>query len=164
VLASVRSEVSKLDPNMPIGTAMTLGEKMSVPLLPTRVAASVLGSFGLLALGLAAIGIYGVISYSVSKRRREVGIRMALGAQKADVLKVIVGEGMTLVVIGVAIGFAASLALTRLMTSVLFGISATDASTFAVVTLLLTLVALLACYLPARQAIKVDPMVALRYE
>jgi predicted permease len=164
LLASVRREVGQLDPHLPIGTARTLVEKMSLPLLPARLAASVLGSFGLLALGLAAIGIYGVMSYAVSKRRREMGIRMALGAQKADVLKVILGEGMTLVATGVAVGLLASLAMTRLMTSLLFGVSATDPLTFALIASLLMFVALVACYLPARLATEVDPMVALRYE
>ncbi|HWP44340.1 MAG TPA: ABC transporter permease [Blastocatellia bacterium] len=164
LIASVRNEVSRLDPNMPIGTARTLAEKLSVPMLPARLAASVLGSFGLLALGLAAIGIYGVMSYAVSRRRREMGIRMALGAQASDVLKVVLGEGMALVGAGVAIGLMASFALTRVMASLLFGVSATDPSVFALVTLLLVSVAFLACYLPARRATRVDPMVALRHE
>jgi putative ABC transport system permease protein len=164
LVASVRGEVSRLDPNMPIAAARTLAERMSLPLFPARVAAWVLGSFGLLALGLSAIGIYGVMSYSVSKRKREMGIRMALGAQRGDVLKLILGQGMKLVLIGVAVGLIASFALTRLIQGVLFGISATDPPTFAAIAVLLTAVALLACYLPARRATRVDPMVALRYE
>jgi predicted permease len=164
LVASVRGEVNRLDPNMPIAAARTLVERMSLPLFPARVAAWVLGSFGLLALGLSAIGIYGVMSYSVSKRKREMGIRMALGAQRADVLKLILGQGMTLVLIGVAVGLIASFALTRLIQGVLFGISATDPPTFAAIAVLLTAVALVACYLPARRATKVEPMVALRYE
>jgi macrolide transport system ATP-binding/permease protein len=164
LLATIRNEIQQLDPTLPIASAKTLVEHMSFPLLPARLAASVLGSFGLLALALASIGIYGVMAYSVNRRVREIGIRLALGAQKADVLKMIIGQGMRLIVVGVAIGLTAALALTRLMTSFLYGASSTDPLTFVVVVLLLSLVALLACYIPARRATKVDPMVALRYE
>jgi len=163
LIAAVRGELRQLDPNLPV-SSKTMVEHMSLPLLPTRVAASALGSFGLLALALAGIGLYGVMSYSVTNRTREIGVRMALGARRRDVLKLIVSQGMKLTLIGVAIGLAVSLALTRLMKSVLLGVSATDPLTFVVIALLLTGVALLACYVPARRAMRVDPMIALRCE
>lgn len=161
--AAVSREVQQLDSHLPM-SSNTLVEKMSLPLLPARIAATVLGGFGLVALALAAIGIYGVISFVVSSRTHEIGIRIALGAQRIDVLRLVLGQGMRLTLIGVAIGLSAALALTRLMKSLLFGVSATDPATFVIASLLLAGVALLACYLPARRAAKVDPMVALRHE
>jgi putative ABC transport system permease protein len=163
-LTLVRRELQQLDPNMPIASARTLVERLSLPLLPARIVASALGGFGLVALLLAVIGIYGVISYAVSSRTREIGVRMALGAQAPDVLKLVMGQGMAMTLIGVALGLLAALGLTQLMKSVLFGVSATDPLTYAGVSALLTIVALLACYIPARRATKVDPMVALRSE
>jgi ABC-type antimicrobial peptide transport system permease subunit len=123
-----------------------------------------LGIAGAMALSLGIIGIYGVISYTVSQRKREIGIRLALGAQGRDVLEMVLRQGTTMALAGLAIGVGAALGLTRLMASLLFGVTAHDPLTFGAVALLLLLVALLACYIPARRAMKVDPMVALRYE
>jgi predicted permease len=164
MIALARGELRQLDPNMPVASARPLLDRLSLALLPARIVASALVGFGLMALSLAAIGIYGVMSYTVSKRTREIGVRMALGAQRGDVLKLIMTQGVTLTLIGVAIGLLTSIGLTRLMKSVLFGVSATDPLTYVGVAAALTLVALLACYLPARRAMNVDPMVALRCE
>jgi predicted permease len=163
MLAAIRSETQQLDPRMPV-TSRLLIEKMSMPLMPARLAASVLGGFGLLALALAAIGIYGVMSQAVARRTHEIGVRMALGAQASDVLKLTMRQGTVLTLLGVAIGLSAALALTQLMKRLLFGVSATDTATYVIVAVLLAVVALLACYLPAWRATKIDPIRALRYE
>jgi predicted permease len=164
LLAALRGEVNALDATLPVYEAKTLEEHLGFSLFPMRVAAAMSGSFGLLALALAAIGIYGVMAYAVSQRTREIGIRIALGARKSDVLRLVAGQGLTLVAIGLLIGLIAALLLTRLMESLLFGVSATDPLTFIVISLLLIAVALVACYLPAWRATRVNPMVALRCE
>ncbi|HYN85043.1 MAG TPA: ABC transporter permease [Pyrinomonadaceae bacterium] len=161
---AVRKELEALDPDVAATNLTSFSELRQVALAPGRAMAVVSGAFGLLALVLAVVGIYGVMSYAVSQRTREIGIRMALGAQTRDVLRLIVGQGLALTLVGVAAGLAAALLLTRFLSSVLFGVSASDPVTFAGVALVLAAVALLACYVPARRATKVDPMVALRYE
>ena len=142
----------------------TMEEIIAESLAARRVSMIVLCVFAALALGLASMGIYGVISYLVGQRTHEIGIRMALGARQADVLRQILGESMKMTVIGVVIGLLAAAGLTRLMANLLFGISATDPLTFAGVGMILATVALAACFVPARRAMKVDPIIALRYE
>jgi putative ABC transport system permease protein len=163
-LAAVRGEVAALDKNLPLYDVKTMRQHLGLALLPARLAGGVLGVFGMVALALAAAGIYGVMAYSVTARTREIGIRMALGANERDVLRLVARQGMTLAAIGLVIGLIAALALTQLLKSMLFGVSATDPLTFAGIALLLMFVALLACWIPARRATKVDPMVALRCE
>lgn len=164
MIGAIRGEFHKLDPNLPVAGVKTMTEHMKLSLFPARAVAALLAAFGLLALALAAIGIYGVMSYSVAQRTREVGIRMALGAQRGDVLKMMLSQGMKLAAIGMAIGLAAAFVLTRLLANLLYGVSSTDAIAFIGVSLLLGVVVLLACFIPASKAAKVDPMIALRYE
>jgi predicted permease len=161
-LPGVRAAVRALDATLPLFDENTLATHSGVPLFLDRILVTFLSAFGLLALALAAIGLYGVMAYSVTARTHEIGIRMALGAHGLDVLKQMLKEGMVLALIGMGIGLTASFALTRLIESLLFGVSATDPLTFAGVSLLLFGAALLACYLPARKAAQVDPLVALR--
>jgi predicted permease len=162
--AALAREVQTLDATLPIYDAGTLQDQRNGALYSEHIAATLLALFGLLALSLAAIGIYGVLSNAVTERTREMGIRLTQGAQPCDLLALVIGHGMVLTGIGLAVGTAASLGLTRLVGSLLFGISATDPSTFVAVPLLLTCVALLACWLPARRATRLDPAIALRYE
>jgi predicted permease len=164
IITAVRHEIQRLDASLPVFNVKTLTEHLRLSLFPLRVGAALVGGFGLLALALAAIGIYGVMAYAVAQRTHEIGIRMALGARSHDVLKLVVKQGMILALIGLAIGLVASLALGRLMSNLLFGVSATDPLTFILISLLLASVALLACWIPGRRATKVDPIEALRYE
>ncbi len=164
LISAVRREVAALDENLPPQNLQPLSETVSLASWSARTGATVLGVFGLLGLTLAAIGIYGVMSYSVSRRTREIGLRMALGAKTRDVIKLIVTQGMGLTLIGAVIGLMLAAAVTRLLTSLLYGVTATDPTTFAGVVLFVIVVAVIACYLPARRAIKVDPMKALRCE
>ncbi len=162
--AVVREEIQRLDKSVPLAAVKTLETVTAAAGAGRRFTLWLVGCFAATALGLAAIGIYGVLSYLVSQRTREIGIRMALGAQPRDVIALTLRQGMRPALIGVILGLASAFALTRLMSSLLFGVSATDLVTFAVSALLLTVVALLPCWLPARRAAKVDPMEALRYE
>jgi predicted permease len=168
LVPAVRRSMLAIDPNMPVGDVQTLAGHFSVGLYPFRLLGLVFAGCGLMALLLATIGIYGTVAYSVAQRRREVGIRMALGAVRTDILRLVVRQGITLVSYGLVLGLLLGAALTRVLTALpldtplLFGVSATDVATFAGVTLLLGLVALTACYVPARRATKVDPVVTLR--
>ena len=161
---AITQQVLALDPDQPVASVRTMDELLSRRLSEARFSLLLFGLFAGLALVLAAIGIYGVMATAVTQRTHEIGLRMALGAQKRDVLSLIVGEGMVMVVIGVVAGLASAVAVTRVMSSLLFEVSPTDPMTLGVITLLLSVVALLACYIPARRATKVDPLVALRYE
>ncbi|MCI0347913.1 MAG: FtsX-like permease family protein, partial [Acidobacteriales bacterium] len=151
-----------VDKDQPVVNIMTMEQRLADSVSRPRFNMFLLGVFAGVALVLAAVGIYGVISYGVTQRTHEIGIRMALGAQAGNVLRLVVGQGMRLVLAGVLVGLLMSLALTRLMKGLLFGIGATDPLTFVLIAALLVTVALLACYLPARRATKVDPVVALR--
>jgi predicted permease len=164
LFGAVRGEVQALDANLPLFDVKTLTEHMKFALFPAKVAATVLGVFGLVALLLSAIGVYGITSYAVAQRTHEIGVRLALGAQLSDVLRLVLGHGLKLTLIGAALGLFGAYLATRAITSVLYGVSATDPITFGFVSLLLIGVALVACYVPARRATKVEPLTALRNE
>jgi len=164
VIADVRAAARSLDSKVQPLETDTLDGLLKQSMFANRTAASLASVLGVLGTLLAALGIYGVLSYSVSQRIREIGIRIALGAQRSHVLRLVVGHGLRLAVLGAMLGVVAALAITRGMSSLLFGVSATDPLTLAIVLLLVTAVAVLAAYLPARRAMRVDPIVALRYE
>ena len=162
--SALRSALAEIDPNQPLVKVRTMEENMATTVAQPRFRTWLIGILAMLALVLAAVGVYGVMSYTVTQRTSEIGVRVALGAQPGDVFRIIVGQGLRLALFGVAVGLVAALILTRLLQSFLFGISAYDPLTFIVVSALLTLVAVAASYFPARRATRVDPMIALRYE
>ena len=160
----LRRSIASVDPNEPVERIETMDDVVEKLVAPSRFKLELLGSFAVLALLLGAIGLYGVISYGVSERTHEIGVRMALGAERVNVLKLVMGQGFRLTLTGIGIGIVGALAMTRYLSSLLYGVKSTDPLTFVAVSLLLAAVALLASYLPARRATKIDPMVALRYE
>jgi putative ABC transport system permease protein len=162
IMKRVRRGVERIDPRQVIYGVQTLDDVVARSLAARRLSMILLGMFAALALLLACVGIYGVISYLVGQRTREIGLRMALGAQRSDVIRLVLGEGARMALLGVVVGIGGAFAMTRLMANQLFGITAQDPLTFVAVGTLLTLVALFACYLPARRAVHVDPLVALR--
>jgi putative ABC transport system permease protein len=164
LVAAVREQIAALNKDQAVFNVRTMEDIVDQSIAPRRFSMLLLGVFAIVALALASIGIYGMMSYAVAQRTREIGLRMTLGAQSGNVLRLVIGQGMQLALLGVAIGLVASLALTRTMKTLLFGVSATDPLTFISIALLLAVAALLACWLPARRAAKVDPIVALRYE
>ena len=160
----MRRATAEVDKSAAVSDVKTMDHIVSEAVTQPRFNLVLLGLFSGIALLLSAAGIYGVTAYSVTQRTHEFGIRMALGAQVGDVLRMIIRQGMLLISVGIAIGLLAAFVLTRLLRTLLFGVSETDPLTFVVISILLTAVALLACYIPARRATKVDPLVALRYE
>ncbi len=164
LVAAARDVLRNLDPDLPVYDIATMPEMVADQTAQSRFGAWLLSLFGVLALILAAVGIYSVMAYAVEQRSREIGVRVALGARSGDVLKMVIGQGMRLTLLGVALGLGAALALTQLMKRLLYGVAAADPLTYGAIALLLTLVALLACWIPARRATKVDPMIALKCE
>jgi putative ABC transport system permease protein len=164
IAPAVQREIRALDANQPVSDVRTMDQVMSEAVARSRFNTLLLGLFAGLATLLSAVGIFGVMNYSVALRTREIGLRLAVGAQPRQVLLLVLKQGLTLTVAGVGLGLLAAFALTRLLTGLLFGVEAVDATTFATISLLLVLVSLLACYLPARRAMRIDPMMALRYE
>jgi len=161
---AIRKQAQSIEPNEPVSQVVTMNEQLSNSVAHRRFQMVLLGVFACVALAIAAVGIYGVISYAVSQRTQEIGIRMALGAQASDVLRMVVWRGMSLALVGVTLGLAVALMFTRVIKTLLFNVSATDPATFGLIALLLLSVALLACYIPARRATKVDPLTALRHD
>jgi putative ABC transport system permease protein len=164
VVATTRAALQSLDSNLAITNVFTIEQILSQALWAPRMGGLLLALFGALALVLSAVGVYGVLSYSVNQQTREIGLRMAMGAQRGDVMRLILGQGLRLTVVGLGLGLLVALGLMRVLVSLLFDVRAYDPLTYTAVTLLLTFVALLACYIPARRAMRVDPMVALRYD
>ncbi len=164
VMGAVRSQVNQLDSNLALTGGQTIGQLLGQGLWAARMGAALLGLFGVLALILASIGIYGVLSYSVAQRTSEIGIRMALGAQSYQVLQLVLRQGMLLAGVGILVGILIALPVTRLASTLLYGVSPSDPATYVVITLILMAVAMLACYIPARRATQIDPLVALRFE
>jgi ABC-type antimicrobial peptide transport system permease subunit len=160
----VRNELMSLDPSLSTEDISPMSEQIGKALSALRLASSLIGVLGAAALMLASVGLYGVLAWTVSRRTREIGVRIALGAQSNEIIKMILRQGLVLIFMGIVVGIAVSLALTRLIEGVLYSVSPADPSTYATIAMLLTVVALLACWLPARRAAKVDPMVALRQE
>jgi putative ABC transport system permease protein len=161
---AVQTVVSSLDTGMPMFDVKTLEQHIGVSLFLQRMAATLLSIFGLLALSLAALGLYGVMAYSVSQRTRELGIRISIGAKQRDVLKLVLGQTLVLAAIGIAGGLLTAIAVTRFAANLLYGVSPADPATFALIAVLLFLVSLVAGYFPARRATRIDPMIALRSE
>jgi putative ABC transport system permease protein len=162
--AAVRGTVWEIDKDQPVSNVRTMEGILSESIARQRFSMLLLGIFAAVALVLAAVGIYGVMNYSVAQRTREMGIRLALGAQPGLVLMLILRQGLLLTLIGIGVGLAGALALTRVMAGLLFGVGATDPATFAAIVLLLAVVSLIACYIPARRATRVDPLIALRHD
>ena len=164
LVPNVRAAIKEFDPTLASNEFTSLENIIDRTVAPRRLITGILTSFSSFAFLLAAIGLYGVIAYSVSRRTQEIGIRVALGAQRFDVLKLVVGEGLCLTLVGIVIGLTAAFGLTRILQSQLFGVTACDSLTYLITALMLSAVAILACWLPARKAAKIDPMEALRYE
>jgi putative ABC transport system permease protein len=164
LIQPLREQVRAVDRDLPVFGERTMAQVVAESVSRRRFAMQIVGLFGILALLLAAVGIYGVIAFSVTQRTREIGIRVALGASRSTILRWVLKQGMLLTLAGVAVGLLGAFALTRLLRSLLFGVGPTDIVTYVALAILLTIVALIACYVPARRATKVDPLVALRYE
>lgn len=164
LIGSLRREIQAIEPNLPVPNIQTMTDTIGASLYAARMGAWLLGVFGSLALLLAAVGIYGVLSFSISRRTREMGIRLALGAESRNVFLLVVRDGMLLVGVGVMIGLTGGLAGARSLASFLYGVPTSDLPTFAAMTIILTAVALVACVIPARRAMRVNPITALRYE